>query len=197
MSYKVLTKTYLKNFHTQAGLPVNKALTGHAFKDRMMPLLEEAGETKEALHTLGGLLRSVATTGEIHEASLHALKEMMDLRYTIESLCLAFGWDSDEAYLGVCRSNDTKVAGGAVIVGGKVQKGPNYVKPDLSSCIPCPQEDERNRMMFEAPLDPLDLEPETIRSLIKTELVKDIGAMGPTRFRGLLDRLVAAVGEAK
>jgi len=188
------TLSYLENFHLQAGLPVNKALTGQTLKNRMMPLLEEAGETKEALHTLGGLLRSVATAGEIREASLHALKEMMDLRYTIESLCLALGWDSGEAYYLVCRSNHTKVSAGAVVVDGKVQKGPNYVKPDLSDCIPDPTEDVRGQMGVEA--TPLD--PESLRSRIKTELIKDNGAtLTPVRLRGLLDRLVASVGGIK
>jgi predicted HAD superfamily Cof-like phosphohydrolase len=66
------------------------------------------------------------------------LKELCDLVYVCVGTAVAFGWDFDEAFKRVHQSNMSKLGvDGKPIFrdDGKVLKGPNYRKADLSDLV--------------------------------------------------------------
>tara|TARA_R110000868_G_scaffold3443_1_gene22173 strand:+ start:2838 stop:3263 length:426 start_codon:yes stop_codon:yes gene_type:complete len=77
---------------------------------------------------------------EVQEAG-HAddmLKELADLVYVTYGYAAKFGWDLDEAVRRVHASNMSKLGNDGKPIyreDGKVLKGPNYQKPDLSDLV--------------------------------------------------------------
>ena len=68
----------------------------------------------------------------------HLLKELTDLVYVCHQMAACFGWDLDEAYKRVHRSNMSKLdENGKPIYrqDGKVLKGPNYYLPNLKDLV--------------------------------------------------------------
>lgn len=66
------------------------------------------------------------------------LKELCDLLYVIYGYGLQRGWDLDKAFTRVHKSNMSKLdyRGNPIRnEAGKVLKGPNYKKPDLSDLV--------------------------------------------------------------
>ena len=90
--------------------------------------------TKEAAHYFVDELEELT---EIQEAGWsienvgHFAKEAADVVFTLAGLCAARGIDLDEAFRLVCESNMTK----QYTPEGKVQKGPGYREPDMSSAL--------------------------------------------------------------
>ncbi|CAB4124429.1 Phosphoribosyl-ATP pyrophosphohydrolase-like [uncultured Caudovirales phage] len=67
-----------------------------------------------------------------------ALKELADLVYVCYGYAATFGWDLDEAVKRVHASNMSKLGDDGKPIyreDGKVQKGPNYKKPDLTDLV--------------------------------------------------------------
>jgi predicted HAD superfamily Cof-like phosphohydrolase len=76
---------------------------------------------------------------ESDEKRVELVKELSDLVFVCYQFAAAFSIDLDEAMFRVFESNMSKLdEHGKPIyrVDGKVLKGPNYKKPDLSVCIP-------------------------------------------------------------
>lgn len=71
------------------------------------------------------------------EAMADFLKEAADVLYVIYGYCVTFGYDLDEVFRRVHESNMSKLVDGKAIYDerGKVMKGPNYKKPDLSDLV--------------------------------------------------------------
>lgn len=96
-------------------------------------------EFDEATAEFLGLLvdqRRGASAAELHQRMQALIKELCDLRCTVEGAIVSSGIDPDEAYAEVMRSNMTKLGhDGRPIFGpgNKVMKGPNYelVNPEL------------------------------------------------------------------
>ena len=68
----------------------------------------------------------------------HLAQELADLAYVAYGTALVYGIDLDLALAEVHRSNMSKLgADGSPIIreDGKVLKGPNYFKPDLSAAV--------------------------------------------------------------
>lgn len=66
------------------------------------------------------------------------LKELADLLYVTYGYAAAFGWDLNEAFRRVHASNMSKLGPDGKPIyrpDGKVMKGPNYRKPDLSDLV--------------------------------------------------------------
>jgi predicted HAD superfamily Cof-like phosphohydrolase len=61
----------------------------------------------------------------------HEVKEMADVLYTLVGVALSRGIDLDGAFKAVHESNMTKQP----TLNGKVQKGPDYVEPDMRPFI--------------------------------------------------------------
>ena len=69
------------------------------------------------------------------EKAQEKLKELADLVYVVFGYAAAFGWNLDEAFRRVHASNMSKLGDDGKPLyreDGKVMKGPNYTKPDLS-----------------------------------------------------------------
>ena len=76
---------------------------------------------------------------ENDEKRVELVKELSDLVFVCYQFAAAFGIDLDEAMFRVFESNMSKLdEQGKPIYrdDGKVLKGPNYKKPDLSICVP-------------------------------------------------------------
>ena len=77
---------------------------------------------------------------EVHDADSteNLLKELADLVYVTYGMAATFGWDLDEAVRRVHASNMSKLGTNGKPIyrdDGKVLKGPNYKKPDLSDLV--------------------------------------------------------------
>lgn len=77
---------------------------------------------------------------EVHDADSteNLLKELADLVYVTYGMAATFGWDLDEAVRRVHASNMSKLSENGKPIyreDGKVLKGPNYKKPDLSDLV--------------------------------------------------------------
>ena len=73
------------------------------------------------------------------EKRINLVKELSDLVFVCYQFAAAFNIDLDEAMFRVFDSNMSKLDenGNAIFrEDGKVLKGPNYQKPDLSVCVP-------------------------------------------------------------
>ena len=91
-------------------------------------------EHREVLEAVRELLWNV----EHPVAREHLLKELTDLVYVCHQMAACFGWDLDEAYKRVHRSNMSKLdENGKPIYrqDGKVLKGPNYYLPNLKDLV--------------------------------------------------------------
>ena len=73
------------------------------------------------------------------EKRINLVKELSDLVFVCYQFAAAFNIDLDEAMFRVFDSNMSKLDDNGEAIfreDGKVLKGPNYCKPDLSVCIP-------------------------------------------------------------
>ena len=70
-------------------------------------------------------------------ARVEALKELADLCYVAYQYAACAGWNLDEALDRVHESNMSKLVDGKPLKreDGKVLKGPNYKKPNLSDLV--------------------------------------------------------------
>ena len=72
------------------------------------------------------------------ESCEEIMKESFDLIYVILGTFVEFGWDLEEAFRRVHQSNMSKLGEDGKPIyreDGKVLKGPNYKKPDLSDLV--------------------------------------------------------------
>ena len=115
----------LKEFHTKFGMSINTT----------------SFETPEAAYLRENLIRE--EFNEVLEAFVNKdnenlLKELVDLVYVTVGTAVAFGWDFNAAFDRVHQSNLSKLSkdGKPVLRSdGKVLKGPNYIKANLSDLI--------------------------------------------------------------
>jgi len=77
--------------------------------------------------------------GAVGKITPNFIKEIADLQYVLDGLCVTFGIDKDEAVRRVHESNMSKLGedGKPILRGdGKVLKGPNYKEPDMTDLVP-------------------------------------------------------------
>ncbi len=119
----------VREFHETYGLPVEKKMTISDEKTnalRINLLEEELDELRDAL-----------AAGDLVET----LDALIDLQYVLDGAFLSFGMQDlkEAAFDEVHRSNMSKLgADGKPIVrpeDGKILKGPDYFKPDISQFI--------------------------------------------------------------
>ncbi len=129
------TLEQVQEFHETYGAPVEPCQTLSDEKTRALRislLAEELDELKEAL-----------AAGDMVET----LDALLDLQYVLDGAFLAFGlhYIKDEAFAEVHRSNMSKLGEDGKPIyresDGKVMKGPNYFKPDLTQFIEEDMED--------------------------------------------------------
>ena len=116
-------------FHETYGLPVQaeQDISCEQTKALRINLLaEELDELKEAL---------------VNNDPLETLDALIDLQYVLDGAFISFGMHhvKDDAFAEVHRSNMSKLGEDGKPIrrpeDGKVMKGPNYFKPDLSQFI--------------------------------------------------------------
>ena len=101
--------------------------------DMQLDLIEEeAGELFDAAE-------DVMDSPDDMEKRINLVKELSDLVFVCYQFAAAFNIDLDEAMFRVFDSNMSKLDDNGEAIfreDGKVLKGPNYRKPDLSVCVP-------------------------------------------------------------
>ena len=116
-------------FHETFNHPINAhPLPMEYLKLRIKLIEEEVGELIEELW-------NYAQTGEI---SPNLLKERADVQYVLDGLDVSIGYDAVEATALVHESNMSKLGEDGLPVyreDGKVMKGPNYQKPNLTPLV--------------------------------------------------------------
>jgi len=127
-----MTKTTLEQvqeFHEIYGLPVESEQTTGSDQTkelRINLLQEELDELKEALD---------------NDDMVETLDALIDLQYVLDGAFLSFGFQNEKmaAFEEVHRSNMSKLGEDGKPIrregDGKVMKGPNYFKPDMSQFI--------------------------------------------------------------
>ena len=63
------------------------------------------------------------------------LKELCDVQYVLDGFFLTFGFNKDFAFERVHESNMSKLGGVTKDEDGKIMKGKNYKKPDLTDLV--------------------------------------------------------------
>ena len=124
----------VEQFHRAMNLPVNRAFDADLLRLRKRLLQEEMDELFQELD------RAIECR-EKHEPVRHDLfesicKEAADVQYVLSGLSVSFGLPIDVAFQITHESNMSKLGpDGRPIYryDGKITKGPNYHKPDLSS----------------------------------------------------------------
>ena len=110
---------------------------------RLCLIREEAEEVEDAVCLLADKvfnaeLLGIDMTEEIKAAKAALLKELCDLQYVLSGFAVTFGLPFDEAFKRVHESNMSKLGPDGKPIyreDGKVLKGPNYKKPDLSDLV--------------------------------------------------------------
>lgn len=101
--------------------------------DMQLDLIEEeAGEFFDAAEEL-------IDNADDLQKRINLVKELSDLVFVCYQFAAAFNIDLDEAMFRVFDSNMSKLDDNGEAIfreDGKVLKGPNYRKPDLSVCVP-------------------------------------------------------------
>lgn len=110
---------------------------------RMSLLREELREVEEEAANYEGLIYQGIIEGSVSEEEFKRvkaalLKELCDLQYVLSGFAVTFGLPLDEAFKRVHESNMSKLGPDGKPIyreDGKVLKGPNYKKPDLSDLV--------------------------------------------------------------
>ena len=123
----------VEQFHRAMNLPINAPFNPDLLKLRKQLLQEEVTE----------LFQELDAAIEITEKGVpvprplfkQMCKETADVQYVLSGLCVSFGLPIDEAFELTHESNMSRLGPDGKPVyreDGKVTKGPNYHKPDLS-----------------------------------------------------------------
>lgn len=133
----------VREFHSAFGASENVELVqGKQSLDllalRLGLVAEEYKEVAQATTDLGNALFMKRGDETITKRKEELLKELADVLYVVYGFAVTYGWDLDEAFRRTHVSNMSKLGeDGKPILrdDGKVLKGPNYAKPDLSGLV--------------------------------------------------------------
>lgn len=115
------------------GHAINEPLSRSVLAYRLDIMFQEMREMAiEGQRVMEGLMQKRGPA-EMDARFTKLLKEMMDVAYTIEGTCVAFGADSDRAFELVHEENMTKDKPENKF--SKWVKGPTFQKADLTSCL--------------------------------------------------------------
>ena len=124
----------VKQFHEVMNLPVNSPFNVELLKLRKKLILEE---TQELIAELDDAIEQLQTDSRtvLRPTFENMCKEMSDVQYALSGLAVSFGLPIEEAFDATHDSNMSKLGNDGKPVyreDGKITKGPNYHKPDLS-----------------------------------------------------------------
>lgn len=144
MDYIKATQEFIKAMGQPEGKRVDAAENYGTLHLRIKLILEEADEVLFAADDLKLLIGAQAagtrrvSKKEFTAAKAALLKELCDLQYVLSGFAVTFGLPFDEAFQRVHESNMSKLGPDGKPVyreDGKVMKGPNYKKPDLTDLV--------------------------------------------------------------
>ena len=143
MNYIKMTDEFITAMEQPKGVDISEGEQGGVLSMRLCLIREEAEEVEDAVCLLADKvfnaeLLGIDMTEEIKAAKAALLKELCDLQYVLSGFAVTFGLPFDEAFKRVHESNMSKLGpDGRPIYreDGKVLKGPNYKKPDLSDLV--------------------------------------------------------------
>lgn len=122
----------VKKFHQAMEMAIDAPYTVDLLKLRQNLIKEEVSELNIEIDSL---INELSSSGKIQaETKLKMFKELADLQYVLSGMVVALGIPMQEVFRRVQASNMSKLVNGKPIKreDGKVLKGPNYRKPDLS-----------------------------------------------------------------
>ena len=122
----------VKQFHQAMEMAIDAPYTKSLLELRQKLINEEVAELNAEINTLQKELESTGTITK--ETKLKMYKELADLQYVLSGMVVALGIPMEEVFSRVHQSNMSKLVDGKPLKreDGKVLKGPNYKKPDLS-----------------------------------------------------------------
>lgn len=124
-------------FNKKAGQPLHQPLTEMDLMDfRFKLILEEINELETAIDKIWVQLILWRFTVPTKEVVMNLLKELADVQYVLSGFAVTYGLPIEEAFRRVHESNMSKLEGVMEVSSdGKVLKGANYQKPDLSDLV--------------------------------------------------------------
>lgn len=143
MDYLKMTDEFITAMEQPKGVDISEGEQGGVLSMRLCLIREETEEVEDAVCLLADKvfnaeLLGIDMTEEIKAAKAALLKELCDLQYVLSGFAVTFGLPLDEAFKRVHESNMSKLGPDGKPVyreDGKVLKGPNYKKPDLSDLV--------------------------------------------------------------
>ncbi len=125
-------ESLVKEFHKAMEMDINAPYSKDLLLLRQKLINEEVTEFNAEVDTL---IQELSDTGRIlPETKLKMFKELADIQYVLSGMAVTFGIPLEEIFYRVHQSNMSKLVDGKPLKreDGKVLKGPNYKKPDLS-----------------------------------------------------------------
>ena len=125
----------VKEFHQAMDMEIDAPYTQPLLLLRQKLINEEVTELNTEIDTLVSELLSTGTVTK--DTRLKMYKELADLQYVLSGMVVALGIPMEQVFTRVHQSNMSKLVDGKPLKreDGKVLKGPNYKKPDLSDLI--------------------------------------------------------------
>lgn len=125
-------ESLVQKFHKVMEMDIDAPYSKDLLLLRQKLINEEVGELNTEINTL---INELSETGHIlPQTKLKMFKELADLQYVLSGMAVTFGIPLEEVFNRVHQSNLSKLVDGKPLKreDGKVLKGPNYHKPDLS-----------------------------------------------------------------
>jgi len=125
-------ETKVKQFHRAMEMAIDAPYSTQLLELRQKLINEEVSELNVEIDTL---IAELSSTGTIkNETKLKMYKELADLQYVLSGMVVALSVPMEQIFERVHQSNMSKLVDGKPLkrADGKVLKGPNYKKPDLS-----------------------------------------------------------------
>ena len=144
MNYIKATQEFIGAMGQPEGVSVDEITNYDTLRLRTKLISEEADEVFLASKDLVNLMLErkagvrLVSKQEFVGAKAALLKELCDLQYVLSGFAVTFGLPFDEAFRRVHESNMSKLGPDGKPIyreDGKVLKGPNYKKPDLSDLV--------------------------------------------------------------
>ncbi len=125
-------ETKVKQFHQAMEMAIDAPYSTQLLELRQKLINEEVAELNVEIDAL---IAELSSTGTIkNETKLKMYKELADLQYVLSGMVVALSIPMEQIFERVHQSNMSKLVDGKPLKrsDGKVLKGPNYKKPDLS-----------------------------------------------------------------
>ena len=138
MDYIKMTEEFITAMDQDKGKEIDNRDSLNILRLRMKLISEETNEVEEAVADLEKCIAESGTKEELIRYKAALLKELCDLQYVLSGFAVTFGLPFDEAFRKVHESNMSKLGDDGKPVyreDGKILKGPNYKKPDLSDLV--------------------------------------------------------------